>query len=32
MFIADDDELVSIEDASADPGAEKPVGAELYIT
>ena len=30
MFI-DDDELVSIKDASADPGAENPVGTELYI-
>ena len=26
----EEDELVSIEDASADPGAENPVGAELY--
>ena len=30
MFL-EEDELVSIEDASADPGAENPVGAELYI-
>ncbi len=27
----EEDELVSIEDASADPGAENPVGADLYI-
>ena len=30
MFL-DEDDLVSIEDASADPGAENPVGAELFI-
>ena len=30
MFL-EEDELVSIADASADPGAENPVGAELYI-
>ena len=26
-----DDELVSIEDASAEPGADHPVGSELFI-
>ena len=30
MFL-EEDELMSIEDASADPGAENPVGAELFI-
>ncbi len=30
MFL-EEDELVSIEDASADPGAENPVGAKLFI-
>ena len=29
--LVDEDELVSIEDASAEPGAENPVGSELII-